>query len=35
MVKSTFGRWAGDDADRDVPAKLPVVPAGRTRWRVS
>jgi 16S rRNA (cytosine1402-N4)-methyltransferase len=27
MVKSTFGRWAGDDADRDVPAKLPVAPA--------
>ncbi|MCU1466386.1 MAG: rRNA ((1402)-N(4))-methyltransferase [Actinomycetia bacterium] len=26
MVKETFGRWAGDDADRDVPAKLPVRP---------
>ena len=26
MVKSTFGRWAGDDAERDVPAKLPVPP---------
>jgi 16S rRNA (cytosine1402-N4)-methyltransferase len=27
MVKTTFGRWAGDDADRDVPAKMPVAPA--------
>jgi len=27
MVKSTFGGWAGDDAERDVPAKLPVAPA--------
>jgi 16S rRNA (cytosine1402-N4)-methyltransferase len=26
MVKSTFGRWAGDDAERDVPAKMPVAP---------
>jgi 16S rRNA (cytosine1402-N4)-methyltransferase len=26
MVKETFGRWAGDDADKDVPAKLPVAP---------
>ena len=26
MVKETFGRWAGDDAARDVPAKLPVPP---------
>jgi len=26
MVKERFGRWAGDDADRDVPAKLPVAP---------
>ena len=26
MVKETFGRWAGDDAARDVPAKLPVRP---------
>jgi 16S rRNA (cytosine1402-N4)-methyltransferase len=26
MVKETFGRWAGDDAARDVPAKLPVLP---------
>ena len=24
MVKETFGRWAGDDAARAVPAKLPV-----------
>ncbi len=27
MVKQRFGRWAGDDAERDVPAKLPVAPA--------
>jgi len=26
MVKETFGRWAGDDAARAVPAKLPVPP---------
>ncbi|HEV7526552.1 MAG TPA: 16S rRNA (cytosine(1402)-N(4))-methyltransferase RsmH [Acidimicrobiia bacterium] len=26
MVKQTFGRWAGDDAARDVPAKLPIAP---------
>ena len=26
MVKETFGRWAGDDADRNVPTKLPVAP---------
>ncbi len=26
LVKETFSRWAGDDADRDVPAKLPVPP---------
>lgn len=26
MVKETFGRWAGDDANRAVPAKLPVPP---------
>jgi len=29
MVKETFGRWAGADADRDVPAKLPVPPPNR------
>jgi len=27
MVKEAFSRWAGDDADRDVPAKLPVLPS--------
>jgi 16S rRNA (cytosine1402-N4)-methyltransferase len=27
MVKETFSRWAGDDTDRDVPAKLPVLPS--------
>jgi 16S rRNA (cytosine1402-N4)-methyltransferase len=26
MVKDTFGRWAGDDDDRRVPAKMPVPP---------
>ena len=26
MVKETFGRWAGDEDDRRVPAKLPVPP---------
>lgn len=26
MVKERFGRWAGDDAARSVPAKLPVEP---------
>jgi 16S rRNA (cytosine1402-N4)-methyltransferase len=26
MVKERFGRWAGVDADRDVPAKMPVPP---------
>ncbi len=26
MVKETFGRWAGDDADRGVPPKMPVPP---------
>jgi len=26
MVKETFGRWAGADADRDVPPKMPVAP---------
>jgi 16S rRNA (cytosine1402-N4)-methyltransferase len=26
MVKETFGRWAGDDDDRRVPAKMPVPP---------
>ncbi len=26
MVKETFGRWAGADADRQVPAKMPVPP---------
>ena len=26
MVKKTFGRWAGDEDDRRVPAKLPVPP---------
>ena len=26
MVKQTFGRWAGVDAQRGVPAKLPVPP---------
>ena len=26
MVKETFGRWAGADAERDVPPKLPVAP---------
>ena len=26
MVKETFGRWAGEDADRQVPAKMPVPP---------
>ena len=28
LVKTTFGRWAGADAQRDVPAKLPVPPPG-------
>jgi 16S rRNA (cytosine1402-N4)-methyltransferase len=27
MVKETFTRWAGEDAPRGVPAKLPVEPA--------
>jgi 16S rRNA (cytosine1402-N4)-methyltransferase len=26
MVKETFGRWSGDDAERDVPPKMPVAP---------
>jgi 16S rRNA (cytosine1402-N4)-methyltransferase len=26
MVKETFGRWAGDEHDRRVPAKMPVPP---------
>jgi len=26
MVKKTFGRWAGDEDDRRVPAKMPVPP---------
>jgi 16S rRNA (cytosine1402-N4)-methyltransferase len=26
MVKETFGRWAGDEDDRRVPAKMPVPP---------
>src|SRR5205085_2170529 len=26
MVKDTFGRWAGRDDDRQVPAKMPVAP---------
>jgi 16S rRNA (cytosine1402-N4)-methyltransferase len=26
LVKTTFGRWSGSDAERDVPAKLPVAP---------
>jgi 16S rRNA (cytosine1402-N4)-methyltransferase len=26
MVKERFGRWAGDEAARDIPAKLPVAP---------
>ncbi len=26
LVKETFGRWAGLDAERDVPAKMPVPP---------
>ena len=26
MVKERFARWAGSDADRDVPAKLPIAP---------
>jgi 16S rRNA (cytosine1402-N4)-methyltransferase len=29
MVKTTFSRWAGADADRDVPARLPVAPRAR------
>jgi 16S rRNA (cytosine1402-N4)-methyltransferase len=27
MVKTTFARWAADDSERDVPAKLPVRPS--------
>jgi len=26
MVKETFGRWAGEDAERRVPPKMPVAP---------
>jgi 16S rRNA (cytosine1402-N4)-methyltransferase len=26
MVKATFGRWAGEDAERAVPPKMPVAP---------
>lgn len=26
MVKETFARWAGEDAERDVPPKMPVAP---------
>jgi 16S rRNA (cytosine1402-N4)-methyltransferase len=26
MVKETFGRWAGDDAERRIPPKMPVAP---------
>jgi 16S rRNA (cytosine1402-N4)-methyltransferase len=35
MVKETFGRWAGEDAERNVPPKMPVAPPRpRPRFRV-